>query len=228
MAHLAREAQRRGLEMVVANLTPTAKNEPARRFLHEIGARFEQKREAGFSYRLPAGELSGLQWKAPLEKKISTSVTIAQPVVHKRPDYARIASTLSTPFQILEAMRYSPTRQQGAQDTEARLAQIWSELLQKPHISSADNFFDLGGHSLLAVLLIVRVRETFGVELAIDDVYSVNLTLGELAAKIERDQLGSRATYENLYKEIDALSDEEVKQLLAAEDPGVPFSDSAL
>src|ERR1035438_10242509 len=82
------------------------------------------------------------------------------------------------------------------QDTEARLAQIWSELLHKSGISSADNFFDLGGHSLLAVLLIVRVRETFGVELAIDDVYSVNLTLGDLAAKIERDQLGGRSAYQ--------------------------------
>jgi hypothetical protein len=67
----------------------------------------------------------------------------------------------------------------------------------------------------------VRVRETFGVELAIDDVYSVNLTLGELANKIEREQLGDRAIYEALYNEIEAMSDDEVKQLLEAEDPGV-------
>jgi hypothetical protein len=65
------------------------------------------------------------------------------------------------------------------------------------------------------------VRETFGVELAIDDVYSVNLTLGELANKIEREQLGDRAVYEALYKEIEAMSDDQVKQLLEAEDPGV-------
>jgi acyl carrier protein len=142
-------------------------------------------------------------------------------VAHKRPDYVRIAHMLSTPIQILEAVRDAPARQQGDNDTETRLAQIWSELLQKPGISSVDNFFDLGGHSLLAVLLIVRVRETFGVELAIDDVYSVNLTLGDLANKIEREQLGGRAEYEALYKEIEALSDNEVKLLLEAEDPGV-------
>ena len=35
-----------------------------------------------------------------------------------------------------------------------------------------DNFFDLGGHSLLAVLLLLRIGESFGVELSIDDVYS--------------------------------------------------------
>jgi len=52
-------------------------------------------------------------------------------------------------------------------------------------------------------------------------VYSVNLTLGELASIIERDQLGGRAAYDALYKEIEALSDDEVRQLLEAEDPGV-------
>ena len=114
MAYLAREAQRRGLESVIANLKPTAKNEPARRFLHEIGARFGQESEAGFSYRLPAGEMSRLEWKAPVEKEISTPKTVTQPVAHKRPDYARIASTLSTPVQILEAVRGSPARRQGA------------------------------------------------------------------------------------------------------------------
>jgi hypothetical protein len=49
----------------------------------------------------------------------------------------------------------------------------------------------------------------------------VNLTLGELANKIEREQLGDRAVYEALYNEIEAMSDDEVKQLLAAEDPGI-------
>jgi predicted phosphoribosyltransferase len=70
-------------------------------------------------------------------------------------------------------------------------------------------------------MLIVRVREAFGVELAIDDVYSANLTLGELANKIEAYQAGDHDAYEALYKEIEALSDDEVKQLLAAGDPGV-------
>jgi FkbH-like protein len=223
LAHLGEEALRRGLASVIANSRPTAKNEPARRFLHEIGPGFEQQIAGGFSYRLPAAELRDLQWKPPLDKEIPSPVKtgVARPVAHKRPDYVRIAHMLSTPIQILEAVRSSPARQTGDNDTEARLAQIWSELLQKPGISSMDNFFDLGGHSLLAVLLIVRVRETFGVELAIDDVYSVNLTLGELAQKIEGEQLGGRAEYEALYKEIEALSDDEVKQLLEAEDPGV-------
>jgi acyl carrier protein len=166
-----------------------------------------------------------LRWK-PSPEAGSVKVWAPRPAAHKRPDYVRIARELSTPVQILEAMRFGASRQPEDESMEARLARIWSDLLHKSDISSKDNFFDLGGHSLLAVLLIVRVRETFGVELAIDDVYSVNLTLGELARKVQRAQMGERGTYEDLYKEIEALSDEEVKQLLAAEDPGVSLPGS--
>ena len=223
LAHLGQVALQRGLSTVTANLRLTAKNEPARRFLHEVGARFEQETESGFCYRLPATEMSDLRWRPSMEVP-AARVKTPQPAPHKRPDYAHIARALSTPMQILNAVRRNPAREQGGENTEARLARIWSELLKKPAIAASDNFFDLGGHSLLAVLLIVRVRETFGVELTIDDVYSANLTLGELAARIERNQMGDGAVYDALYKEIDALSDDEVKALLAAEDPGVSLS----
>jgi len=219
MAYLSDEALQRGLETLVATLVTSAKNEPARRFLKEIAAHVEERTATGLSYRIPAAEMRGLCWEPPPDGGFVKSWT-RQPATHKRPDYVRIARDLSTPVQILEAMRFSGARRQD-ESTEARLAQLWSELLHKSNISSTDNFFDLGGHSLLAVLLIVRVRETFGVELAIDDVYSVNLTLGELARRIERAQKGDGSTYEELYREIEAMSDEEVKQLLAAEDPGV-------
>jgi hypothetical protein len=73
---------------------------------------------------------------------------------------------------------------------------------------------------LLVVLLIVRVRESFGIELPIDDVYSASLTLGELARKIEVYQLAAidPAEYNALLAEIESLSDEEVRRLLAEEE----------
>jgi hypothetical protein len=84
----------------------------------------------------------------------------------------------------------------------------------------SDNFFDLGGHSLLAVLLLLRIKEIFGVELPIDDVYSGSLTLGDLATRIETFQIGAidPAEYERLLREIEGLSEEEVQALLASED----------
>ncbi len=72
----------------------------------------------------------------------------------------------------------------GMTETERKLAAIWAELLERPSVTATDNFFDLGGHSLLAVLLLLRIKESFGVELPIDDVYSGTLTLADLANRI--------------------------------------------
>ena len=107
-------------------------------------------------------------------------------------------------------------------ETELKLAQIWAELLEKPVIRRHDNFFDLGGHSLVAVLLLMRIRETFGVELSIDEVYSGNLTLMDLASRIEAAELGEIDPHEyaRLLAEIENLSDEEARELLARENPG--------
>jgi acyl carrier protein len=110
----------------------------------------------------------------------------------------------------------------GMTEVEAKLAAIWSELLERNSIGPADNFFDIGGHSLLAVLLLLRIRETFEVELSIDDVYSGTLTLADLAARIESAQLGAidPAEYAVLLEEIENMSDEQARELLEREQAG--------
>ena len=69
--------------------------------------------------------------------------------------------------------------------TEERLAGIWASLLPIPRFELDDDFFDLGGHSLLAVQLLTRIRETFGVELSLDLIYSGKLTIRRLALIID-------------------------------------------
>lgn len=49
--------------------------------------------------------------------------------------------------------------------TEARLLELWREVLGTEAIGIQDNFFDLGGYSMLAVRLAFRVRETLGVDM---------------------------------------------------------------
>lgn len=46
-------------------------------------------------------------------------------------------------------------------ETEEKLAKIWSEMLGVDNIGVRDNFFDLGGHSLLAIRMFSAVEETF-------------------------------------------------------------------
>ncbi len=50
-------------------------------------------------------------------------------------------------------------------EREAKIAEIWQQLLGCDRIGVEDNFFELGGHSLHAVQLVSRVREAFGVNL---------------------------------------------------------------
>jgi acyl carrier protein len=133
--------------------------------------------------------------------------------------YSRIAGDLSTVPAILEAMRRESrpvSLDESMTPVERQLAGIWSDLLERREITPSDNFFDLGGHSLLAVLLLLRIRETFGVELSIDDVYSGSLTLSGLAARIEAAQLGDidPEDYAALLAEIENMSDEEARALL--------------
>ncbi|HSU12938.1 non-ribosomal peptide synthetase/type I polyketide synthase [Longimicrobium sp.] len=67
---------------------------------------------------------------------------------------------------------------------EEVLAAIWAGLLRLERVGTADSFFERGGHSLLATRLASRVRETFGVEMGVREVFDAP-TIAELAERIE-------------------------------------------
>jgi amino acid adenylation domain-containing protein len=66
---------------------------------------------------------------------------------------------------------------------EEMLASIWSDVLGV-RVGVNDNFFELGGHSLLATQVMSRVREAFGIEIALRSLFE-RPTIGELAQTIE-------------------------------------------
>jgi FkbH-like protein len=230
LSALAEHALDHGIYSVTVRFRETAKNLPAAQFLRSVAADSVMPRDDSSVYKFRATGLQALRWRPGSE---AVPAPVAKPrgpsgAAHRFVPFEQIARHLRTPVQILTAIRKQaqvalrPSNAPDAPATgvEMRLAAIWTELLRKPVVSNTANFFDLGGHSLLAVLLLMRVKEEFAIELAVDDVYSGSLTLGDLARAIEARQLGEidPDEYHALLAEIEGLSDEEVRALLEEEE----------
>ncbi|RQP22622.1 non-ribosomal peptide synthetase, partial [Piscinibacter terrae] len=69
-------------------------------------------------------------------------------------------------------------------DTEARLAQIWAEVLRVERVGRHDNFFELGGHSLSAVSMSSRAAQSFGVQIDLANLFA-HPVLSDLAAHLQ-------------------------------------------
>lgn len=61
---------------------------------------------------------------------------------------------------------------------EREVAAIWSALLGIADVGATDDFFDLGGHSLLATQLNARIRETFGIQFDLGDLFDMPTVAG--------------------------------------------------
>lgn len=70
-------------------------------------------------------------------------------------------------------------------EVETMLVTLWSSLLGVKHIGRNDHFFELGGHSLLAMQLSARIRDTFGIDLPLQQLFEAP-TIAALAQKIEQ------------------------------------------
>ncbi len=74
-------------------------------------------------------------------------------------------------------------------EVEERLSQIWCELLEADEVDISENFFDLGGHSLLLVRLQSRLRDEFGFEPSMVDLFRLPTVAAQ--AEFLRRQAGA-------------------------------------
>jgi acyl carrier protein len=68
--------------------------------------------------------------------------------------------------------------------TEEIVAGIWASVLKVERVGVTENFFEIGGHSLLATQVMSRLRESFGVELALRELFE-HATVAGLAARVD-------------------------------------------
>ncbi|WDE09237.1 acyltransferase domain-containing protein [Thalassomonas viridans] len=69
-------------------------------------------------------------------------------------------------------------------DSEKRLASIWQNLMRVEQIGRDDDFLELGGDSLMAVQMVAKIKEEFGVTLAVASLLD-GTVLHQIAAGID-------------------------------------------
>jgi len=117
------------------------------------------------------------------------------------------AATATSPSRSALAKRSSGQTHPDAprDETEQQIAQIWQDALGIDEVGIHDNFAELGGHSLLAIRIVSELRRAFQMDLPVRALFDTP-TVAEL----------SRYIKERLITEIEALSDEEARQLVAS------------
>jgi FkbH-like protein len=220
VARLGAIALERGLARVAIPFVAGQRNRPARLFLNSLG-----EPDADGVFVLDAAQAAAVSYRPAAPAAVQSEWVENAAAPSFRPDYTRIATQLRTPAQVLEQVRQrtrrtAPVGNGDAPRTalERDLAALWAELLNIPAVGIHDSFFELGGHSLLAVQLLSRVRQIYGVDLSLEVVYNGEFTVAELAKAIELKEIEqSGGDYEELMAELEGLTDEQVRAMLAEE-----------
>jgi acyl carrier protein len=93
-----------------------------------------------------------------------------------------------------EEIALDPGARRPMSVTEAKVAELWREVLQLPEIDARANFVELGGDSVAAMHCLNLIRRDFGRQIPLATFLSPQMTLGKLAALIDDVSDASRAT----------------------------------
>jgi FkbH-like protein len=239
LSRLAEIAQQRGLSRVDVRYVQTKKNRPAIEFLDSVGAAFKESFDGGCLFRFPAEFAASVSYDSQLAERIEEShANPQQPGFDSSSSVAggRVRTDLLTSIaeemrdaeRIYEIIAGQKRRRAAAQapfvaprlPIEQKLAAIYREVLGVDQIGVNDNFFDLGGHSLLAMQVLSRVRQDFQTEIPIRVLFTGDFSIAELAKAVGTDR--EDATFRQIdlmLNQLDGLSDEEIRELLADSDP---------
>jgi acyl transferase domain-containing protein len=128
------------------------------------------------------------------------------------------AGESGTPVQHDRPQALSTTYTPPSSDLERELIGLWEPLLGIAPIGADDDFFELGGHSLLAIQLLSRVRETFLVEVSVQDIFEAT-TIRTFASVVaaRQEEVSEDPALAEVLAMVQDLSDEEIQVLLREE-----------
>ena len=129
-----------------------------------------------------------------------------EPVPHLTASSAEQRPNLQTPY-------VAPQN-----ETQRQIATIWQSLLGIEQIGIHDNFIDLGGHSLLGTKLIIRLRDTFHVDISLRTLFAEPTVAGLALVILQKnaERIDDARLLQDL-ADIEHLTDDEVQALLAAD-----------
>ncbi len=144
--------------------------------------------------RLAPGSLAGeAQLRAYLRTKLPEYMVPSRiAIVEHLPSHSSGKLDRAALSQIAATPRLTGAADAPQGPTELALAKLIGELLGRETIHRDDDIFSLGAHSLLGMRIVARIAQTFGVDLALRDLFD-RPTVAELAKKIDADASAPRA-----------------------------------
>jgi FkbH-like protein len=216
LAHLGRTAADRGRGAVVARFVPTAKNEPAARFLRSVATEYAVPSAAGegagSTFRIPAAVAAAAEYRpgddandqlalARTEgKPAAGAAATAGTVFDKSSFYAEAATTLRHAEAVLRRAEEACRTPRAlatplAEPTSAlqrELADMWGRLLNVAPVGIDDDFGLLGGTSLQCARLFAGIESNYGVRLPMSTILETP-TVRTLADRLaSANRTGSR------------------------------------
>ena len=87
------------------------------------------------------------------------------------------------------------TKNQEFTETEAKVIEIWYEVLKLENINLDDDFYEIGGHSLNIMQMLNLIKKAFSIEVGLEEML-YNSTIKKLAQRIDDLLTGGAAKHE--------------------------------
>lgn len=235
LRHLAVQAVATDCTHIEIPFVRTARNEPARRFLEQLGTP-EIVSGDGCRYRIPtrqALELEMRRSESPTDvpERQGTGPGAGQSVSER---WELMQALLAEPGQVVQILDEQRKNLAGQVDrpahngnleiprdpTEEHVAAIWREVLSLESVGVFENFFAVGGDSLAAVRMVTRLQSSLGIDFPIRLLFE-DPTIAGVAGAVARLHIASAdpGEIERLLAAMRGFSDEQAVARLNAETP---------
>ncbi len=171
----------------IRSLSPQQQQILGQRFSNWFASRTPGEKSLALFY-VPKEELSPQEVRAYLEDRVPDHLLPAEVV---RIDELPRTINGKIDRQALLTLRSQPPQEARKSDgpatlteTERKLAEIWSGILDVAEIDREDSFFQLGGHSLLATQVIMEIEQVFGLQVPLNTIF-VHRTLAQFSRHLD-------------------------------------------